>query len=282
MKNITKFLVISLIVVALMSACSPKAQEPANHWEEVKSKGKLLIGTSADYPPFEYIDEEGEFAGFDVEIMKQLGEKLGVEVEIQDMPFDSLIVAVQEGKIDMSVAAFNYTEERDEYVDFSEPYYNAQDGFLGAADFEGEINVPEDAANYVVGVINGSTQDSWVMENLVEAGLLSEENLFKYERYDQAAMDVKSGRIDIMMAEAVVLKSFEEEMGGLKVAYIGQMSSGPVAMILPEGDTELVEAVNGAIAEMFDEGLINEYVLQYMKQKIIEHDSIITPTERGC
>jgi polar amino acid transport system substrate-binding protein len=70
----------------------------------------VVVGTSADYPPFEFVDEAGITTGFDVELMNEIGKRMGVTVEWTDMPFDSLIAAVQEGKIDMSIAAFNYDE----------------------------------------------------------------------------------------------------------------------------------------------------------------------------
>lgn len=263
MKSLSKMLVIVLLLGVLLTACAPKA--PASHWEAIQKAGKITIGTSADYPPFEYVDENGEFAGFDIEIINALGEKLGVEVEIVDMPFDSLIAAVQEGKIDMSVSAFNYSEERDQVVDFTDAYYNAEDGFLVSTDFAGEITAPEDIANYLVGAGTGTTQDGWIQENLVDAGLLSGDNFFKYDRIDQAALDVKAGRIDVLMAEAAVIKSFEKEMDGLKVAYIGQMSSGPIEMVIPEGDADLQAKLNAAIKELLDSGYVDELAAKWMQ-----------------
>lgn len=263
MKAISKMLVIVCIVSVFLTACAPQA--PASHWEAIEKAGKLKIGTSADYPPFEYVDENGEFAGFDVEIMKAVGDQLGVEIEIVDMPFDSLIAAVQEGKIDMSVSAFNYSEERDEVVDFTIPYYNAEDGFLVSSDFAGKITAPEDIAQYVVGAGPGTTQDGWIQENLIDAGLMSEDNYFKYDRIDQAALDVKSGRIDVLMAEAAVINAFAREMEGLQVAYVGQMSSGPVNMVIPQGDTELGEKLNAAIQELLEAGFMDEMVVKYMQ-----------------
>jgi polar amino acid transport system substrate-binding protein len=263
MKTLSKILAMVLLVAVLLTACAPKA--PASHWEAIQKAGKLKIGTSADYPPFEFVDDAGEFAGFDVEIMKALGEKLGVEIEIVDMPFDSLIAAVQEGKIDMSVAAFNYSEERDEVVDFTIAYYNAEDGFLVSSDFADTISAPEDIAKYTVGAGTGTTQDGWIQENLVDTGILPADKFFKYDRIDQAALDVKSGRIDVLMAEAAVIQSFEKEMGGLKVAYVGQMSSGPVNMVIPNGDTELAEKLNTAIQELIDSGFIEEMAIKFMQ-----------------
>jgi len=249
--------VLLIVAIALvLSACGPK--EPANHLEAIKQEGKLVAGTSADYPPFESVDENGNMVGFDIDLINEIGKRMGVEVEIQDMPFDSLIAGVQEGKIDLSIAAFNYTEERDKTVDFTDAYYYAEDGFLVAEDFAGEITAPEDAAQYKVGVQTGATADSWATENLLDAGLMSEENLFRYERMDQAALDVKAGRIDILITDYIPAQALAGELGGLKVVYHAEVSTGPVNIIVPEGDVELTNALNEIIADLLEEGFIDE------------------------
>ena len=263
MKKVSKIVVFALVFVLLLTACGPK--EPANKLEAVKEAGKIVFGTSADFPPFESVDENGNFVGFDVDLMNELGKRMGLEVEIVDMPFDSLIAAVQEGKIDASVAAFNYSEERDQAVDFTDPYYFAEDGILVAEDFADEITGPENMANYIVGIQTGSMQEAWVVENLVDTGLLPEDNLFRYERIDQAAMDIKAGRIDMLMTEAVVTKSIAKELGGLKVPFTGVVSNGPVNIIIPEGATELAAEMNKHIAEMLEDGFIDSIILKHMQ-----------------
>jgi polar amino acid transport system substrate-binding protein len=256
MRRIPCSVLLIVAITLVLSACGPK--EPANHLEAIKQEGKLVAGTSADYPPFESVDEDGNMVGFDIDLINEIGKRMGVEVEIQDMPFDSLIAGVQEGKIDLSIAAFNYTEERDKTVDFTDAYYYAEDGFLVAEDFAGEITAPEDAAQYKVGVQTGATADSWATENLLDAGLMSEENLFRYERMDQAALDVKAGRIDILITDYIPAQALADELGGLKVVYHAEISTGPVNIIVPEGDVELTNALNEIIADLLEEGFIDE------------------------
>jgi polar amino acid transport system substrate-binding protein len=256
MKRIPCSVLLIVAFTLVLSACGPK--EPANHLEAIKQEGKLVAGTSADYPPFESVDENGNMVGFDIDLINEIGKRMGVEVEIQDMPFDSLIAGVQEEKIDLSIAAFNYTEERDKTVDFTDAYYYAEDGFLVAEDFAGEITAPEDAAQYKVGVQTGATADSWATENLLDAGLMSEENLFRYERMDQAALDVKAGRIDILITDYIPAQALADELGGLKVVYHAEVSTGPVNIIVPEGDVELTNALNEIIADLLEEGFIDE------------------------
>jgi polar amino acid transport system substrate-binding protein len=264
MKRIVTLTLLIVILVLITSACGPK--EPANELEAVEQAGKITIGTSADYPPFEFVDDAGEMVGFDIDLANEIGKQMGVEVEILDMPFDSLIASVQEGKIDISIAAFNYTEERDKTVDFSDAYYYAEDGFLVLEGFTGEITKPEDAANYIVGVQTGATADSWATENLVDAGLMPEENLFRYERMDQAALDVKNGRIDILITDYIPAEALAEEVGGLVVIFHAEVSTGPVNIITPEGSTELTGKLNEIIANMLEDGFIDGLSVKWIGQ----------------
>jgi polar amino acid transport system substrate-binding protein len=264
MKRIAALTLILAAAALIIVACGPS--EPANELEAVSQEGKIVIGTSADYPPFEFVDEAGEMVGFDIDLANEIGKQMDLEVEIIDMPFDSLIAGVQEGKIDISIAAFNYTEERDKTVDFSDAYYYAEDGFLVVEDFGGEITEPEDAANYTLGVQTGSTADGWATENLVEAGLMPEDNLFRYERMDQAALDVKNGRIDILMTDYIPAQALADEVGGLKVVYHAEVSTGPVNIITPEGSTELTNAINEVIAKMLADGFIDQLSVEWIGQ----------------
>ncbi len=128
MKRILLTLLMVAVLALSLAACGPK--QPASHLEAIKAAGVIKVGTSADYPPFEYVDASGNKAGFDIDLMEEIAKRMGVKVEWVDMPFDSLIAAVQEGKIDMSISAFNYTEERDQTVDFTEAYYTSEDSFM--------------------------------------------------------------------------------------------------------------------------------------------------------
>ena len=259
----TLITLIALLLILLLTACQQGGAE--GHLAEIQEAGKMVVGTSADYPPFEYVDENGEFAGFDIALIQEIGRRMDLEIELQDMPFDSLLAAVQEDKIDLSISAFNYDEERDQSVDFTEPYYFAEDAILVAEGFAGTIDAPEQLADLIVGAQTGTTQDGWVTENLVDAGLMDGANLFRYERIDQAALDLQAGRIDAILMESVVARSLAEDMGGLKVVYEGEVSSGPVNIVIPEGDAELQEALNEVIAELHEEGFIDDLIVEYMQ-----------------
>jgi polar amino acid transport system substrate-binding protein len=251
-------LLIALLVVSLtlgLAACgTPSAGDT------------LKVGTSPDYPPFESVDADGNYVGFDIELTNEVAARMGVTVEWVDMPFDSLIAAVQEGKIDMAVSAFNYSEERDQMIDFTDAYYTSEDAFTVAEGFSGSIVNPEDVAAFKVGVQTGTTQDGWLTDNLVAGGQLPEENLFRYDRVDQAMLDLKAGRIDVMMSDYVPAQALAEQLGGLTVVYHGVLSSGPMNMVLPQGDTELAGKINAILADLQAEGFIDELAVKYFSE----------------
>jgi polar amino acid transport system substrate-binding protein len=256
-------LILVTILALLLVACQQSGAD--SHLAEIREAGKVVVGTSADYPPFESVDENGNFVGFDVALIEEIGRRLDLEIEIQDMPFDSLIAAVQEGKLDLAISAFNYDEERDRSVDFTEPYYFAEDAILVAEGFGATINAPEDLANHVVGAQTGTTQDGWITDNLIDGGTLPESNYFRYERIDQAALDLKAGRVEALLMESVVARSLADDLGGLQLVYEGEVSSGPMNIVIPEGDTELAEALNEVLAELQAEGFIDALVMEYMQ-----------------
>jgi polar amino acid transport system substrate-binding protein len=259
----TTLILVTLILALLLAACQQTAA--GSHLDQIQDAGKIVVGTSADYPPFESVDESGNFVGFDIALIQEIGRRMDLEVEIQDMPFDSLIAAVQEGKLDLAISAFNYTEERDRTVDFTDPYYNAEDAILVSEGFTGTINTPEDLAGYVIGAQTGTTQDGWITDNLIDGGLLPDSNYFRYERIDQAALDLKAGRIQAILMESVVARSLANDVGGLQIVYEGEVSSGPVNIVVPEGDTELAAALNEILAELQAEGFIDQLIMEYMQ-----------------
>jgi len=260
MKRIPLFLSLVVILSLLLTACGATT---GTHFDAIKKAGTIKVGTSADYPPFEYVDAQGNKIGFDIELMAEVAKRMDLKLEWVDMPFDSLIAGVKEGKIDASISAFNYSEERDLEVDFTEAYYIGEDGFTVAESFTGAITKPEDVATLKVGVQSGTTQDAYVTDTLVGGGILPEAQVFRYERADQVALDLKNGRIDVMMTDLVPGQALAKQLGGLKVIHQGMYSSGPFNIIVPEGDTELAEAMNAILKDLQTEGFVDNLAIKY-------------------
>ncbi len=249
---------------AAQQAAEPQAEsaaEPAeseSQLDVVQERGTLIVGTSADYPPYESVDEAGNFVGFDMDLIREIGNRLGVEVDIQDMPFDSLIAALQEGKVDAVIAAMQYSPERDEKVDFSIPYHDTKDAFLVNEGSDIQLESPLDAAGYDIAVQTGTIQETWVQENLVDEGLTEPEQVFAYERVDNAALDLSAGRVDILFIVADPAQELADKMG-LEVALITtETVSGGQSIAVPEGDTKFKERLDQIITELREDGTVEE------------------------
>ncbi len=219
-------------------------------------KKKLVVGTSADYPPFEYIDDEGNFTGFDIELMEEIGKRLGYEIEWQDISFDGLIGALQAGKIDAIIAAMSATPEREEQVDFTDVYFSGADAILVTEGSGIKIEKKEDMAGLRVGVQQGTIQEEWVDENI-------EADVHRYERAEQAILDLKSGRLDVVALDYYVALSFIEQ-GGVEMALKTEFAGEHMAIAVKEGNTELREQFNKVIKELKDEGFIENLAMKYL------------------
>jgi polar amino acid transport system substrate-binding protein len=264
MKRVVVFISLLAAISLALSGCG--AGKPANHLEAIKQAGTIKVGTSADYPPFESVDASGNKVGFDIELMAEIAKRLDVKLEWVDMPFDSLVAAVQEGKIDASISSFNYSEERDQMIDFSDAYFTSEDAFTVADGFAGTIANPQDVSKFKVGVQTGTTQDSWLTDTLVADGALPESNLFRYDRVDQAMLDLKNGRIEVMMSDYIPAQAVAKQLGGLNIVYHGVLSSGPMNIVVPDKDIELQKAINEIIKQLQDEGFIDKLAVKYFAE----------------
>jgi len=225
---------------------------------QIRAAGKLIVGTSADYPPYESIDENGNFVGFDMDLIRAVGEKLGVEVEIRDMPFDSLIASLQEGKIDAVIAAMQATAEREEKVDFTIPYRMTKDAFIGAGNTTLTLNKPEDAAGLTIGAQTGTVQEGWIQKNLVATGLTPADKVFSYERADQAALDLASGRLQLVLMDAEPALELAKQ-NGLKVLLITEETAeGGKSIAIPEGASDLKAELDRIIQQLIDDGTVKQ------------------------
>ena len=263
MKKYLLLAVALILVGAMLVGC---ASEPTSVLDKIQKAKKVSVGTSADYPPYEYLDDAGNKTGFDIELMAEIAKRMGVELEWVDMPFDSLVAAVAGGKLDMSISCFNYSAERDEQVDFSDAYYTSEDAFLVKSGFAGAIVNPEDVAKYKIGVQSGTVQDDWLTTTLVEAGLVEDANISRYERVDQAALDLNAGRIEVLMADYVPAQALVKQYPDFQVVYHAVLSTGPLNIVLPDGDAKLQAEINKVIKALQDEGFIDTLATKYFSE----------------
>jgi polar amino acid transport system substrate-binding protein len=250
MKRFSLFFVIILAMALGLTACAGSSSK------------NLVVGTSADYPPYESVDEQGNYVGFDMDLIREIGSRIGQQVEIKDMPFDSLIAAVQEGKVDAVIAAMQKSAARQEKVDFSEGYHTQVDAFLVNGDSTISLTKPQDAAGLKIGVQTGTLQEQWAVDNLVPLGT-QEDQIFRYERVDQGALDVKNGRIDVLFINADPAAALAEQEG-LKVALVtSDTVAAPQAIAVQKGNTELLTKINEALAAMQQDGTVDQLLKKW-------------------
>ena len=113
---------------------------------------------------------------------------------------------------------------------------------------------------------SGTVQDDWLTSNLVDTGLLDEADLARYERVDQAALDLQAGRIDILMSDHVPAQALVKQFEGFNIVFTGVLSTGPINIVLPNGDTQLQAEVNRIIKELQDEGFIDDLAVKYFSE----------------
>jgi len=256
-KGMKRFLVVllGLILVVGVMGCSnsggnDKQGKAKTTFDQITAKGKIVVGTSADYKPFEYIDQDGKIVGFDVEIMKAVGKELGLKVEFVDTAFDGLIPSLKSKKYDVVVSAMTITEKREKAVDFTQPYFNAGQ-VIAVMDNDDSIKSPEDLTGKVVGVQLGTTGDlkASEMENLKE--------IKRYEKMTQAYIELKNGRIDAVVNDLPVTAAYIMENPDVKI--VGKpFTDENYGIAVREGDDKLEKEINGAITKLKENGTYDE------------------------
>jgi polar amino acid transport system substrate-binding protein len=218
----------------------------------------VIVGTSADFPPFEYI-ENGQFVGFDMDLMREIAKIAGFELKFVDMSFDSLIPALRAGQIDVAAAAMTITEERKKVVDFSMPYWTADQSIIVKAGSDLTITVL--FGKYRIGVQTGTTGDLWCTENLVEKGLLPERNLKRYDTFILALSDLLNGNIDAIVLDSPVANRFAATK---PVKVVGIIVTGEqYGIAVRKGNKELLNKINQALKTLIETGKINELIDKY-------------------
>jgi ABC-type amino acid transport substrate-binding protein len=262
MKKLVILLTVVMVLSLWLGACGSK--EPENSLEAIKDAGVVKVGISADYPPFAYVDEGGNFTGYAIDVDRELAKRLGVELELMDVPYDTLYTGLLEGKYDIADGNHMWTAEREEIMDMPQPYFIDKNVLLVAEDFDdGQIQSVEDIGKFIVGQQTGGVEEKFMRETLVDKGILPEENLVMYERVDSIAIDVKAGRVDLTMNKLSVLTSLVAELGGLKLIYIDGLPEGGVHMGVRDGEVELRDAIDKIFEDFKSEGFFDELADKY-------------------
>jgi len=264
--NVKKVVTILLIVVMMFSfaacaanngAAAPAEQKAATKLEQIKAKGKIVLGTSADYPPYEFhkeINGKDEIVGFDIEIAKAIAKELGVELEIKDMKFDGLLAALVADDIDFIVAGMVPKEERKKSVDFSIPYYQAEQNVLVRAEDAQKINSIEALKGLKVGA-----QKSTVQEDLAKEKAQASE-VKSLSKITDLVLELKNKKIDAVVLVEPVANAYAKQNPDLVVSGISLGTEEGVAIAVNKNTADLLEAINKSLDTMIKAGTIDQFI----------------------
>ena len=224
--------------------------------------GKLIMGTNAAFPPFEYVTSKGlvgEYDGIDVAIAKKIAEDMNVELVIEDMEFEGLIASVQTGKVDLVIAGMTVKPERQEKVDFSDTYFTAEQSIVVAKDNTDITKADDLKNNKKVGVVLGYTGDSIVTETLQVA----ENNILRVSRGIDAVLELKNGKLDAVVIDSATAQALASKNDLKIVKDEAVFEAEEYAIAVKKGNSGLVQEVNKVLKEMKDSGEIDQLAQKY-------------------
>ena len=230
--------------------------EAASSLQEIQEAGVLTVGTEGTYKPFSFhSDGNGELTGYDVEVITAVGEKLGVEVEFEETQWDAIFAGLEAGRFDAIANQVSITDERKEKYDFSEPYTVSKGVIVTGAD-NNEISSFED--------LEGKTTAQSLTSNWYELAQESGAKVEAVEGWAQSVALLQQGRVDATINDSLTYLDYQKTSNdpSIKVAAETDESSES-AVAFPKGSTELVEAVNDALAELREDGTLAEISTKY-------------------
>ncbi len=244
MKNLKKIIaaVLALCMLCCFAGCGAK-------------DNTLTMGTNATFPPYEYVDDDGNIIGIDAEIAAAIAEKLGMELEIKDMEFDSLITACAGGSVDMVLAGMTVTDERKESVNFSDSYATGIQVIIVKED--SEIATADDLEGKTIGVQSGTTGDIYCRDDY------GEDSVKQYNNGALAVAALQNGQVDCVVIDNEPAKNFVAANEGLKILDTEYITED-YAIAVAKENTELLEKINNAMAELKADGTIDKIINKYI------------------
>lgn len=262
MKKIIWLTMVSMVV--LLGACSSGGKETSNDSKKegiqsIQDSGKLVVGTSADFAPFEFhtmIDGKDQIVGVDIDLANEIAKELGVKVEVMDMEFNAVLAALQQGKVNLAISGISATEERQQTFDFSDNYFAPPQKMVINKENANELTSLKSFAKKKVGAQKGSVQEDVVKEQVADAQLVS------VAKVPNLIIEVKQGSIDGLVLEETVANSYIENNPELMLADADLVSSDEeaYAIALPKGEEDLQKKVNQVIKELQSSGKMDEFI----------------------
>lgn len=234
---------------------APASEEPAADGEFTTIvEGKLTMSTNAQFPPYEMTTDDGGFEGIDVEIATAIAEKLGLELDILDMDFDSALLAVQQGKSDIVMAGVTVNEDRLLVMDFTDSYAT---GVQVVIVKEGSDVTMDNMGEGLIGTQRGTTGNLYCTDDY------GEEHVVAYDDGFTAVQALMNGQVDCVVIDNAPAQEFVKNNAGLTILDT-EYAVEDYAIGLNKGNTALLDAINGALAELISDGTVQSIVDKYI------------------
>ncbi len=246
-------LILSLVMAMVaFTACGGNEEEVADNKVE-----EIVFGTNAEFPPFEFVTAKGvigEFDGIDMAIADKIATDNGKTAKISNMEFDSLLIALDNGQVDAVIAGMTVTEERQQKVDFSIPYYQATQVMIVKE--ESEIAKASDMADKKIAVIQGYTGETCV----VDMGY----SYTSFKKGTDAVLELVNGKADVVVIDSATATKYVNDNEGLKIVEDSEaFASEEYAIAVKKGNPELLDMINASIGKMLAEGTIADLADKY-------------------
>ena len=225
--------------------------------------GKLYMATSADFPPYEMIADDGSYIGIDVEVATAIAEKLGLELVIEDLGFDAALLAVQNGKSDIAMAGITVTEDRDEVMDFSDSYATGVQVVIVKED--SAIQSIDDLANAEMIGCQKATTGYIYASDTVENGGYGEDHVTAYDTGALAVMALANGQIDAVIIDNGPAQAYVAANPSLTILE-GEWVTEDYCLAVDQGNTALLEKLNTALEELIADGTVQSIVDKYITE----------------
>lgn len=249
-----KLVALMLSVVMLMGLAACGGGDAQTGGDSQSGKEKLVMATNAEFPPYEYY-EGGEVVGIDAEVAAAIADKLGMELEISDMAFDSILVAVQSGQADMGMAGMTVTPDRLENADFSTTYATAHQVVIVKED--SPITTLDDLAGNKIGVQTNTTGDIYATDDF------GDEAVMRYNKGADAVVALNQDMIQAVLIDLEPAKSFVAANPGLKILET-EYATEEYAIAFAKNNTELLDKVDAALQELIADGTVQQIVDKYI------------------
>lgn len=260
MKKKYYLLTIMVVLLGVLTGCGSTKEDTS--FEDIKEKGTLVLGTSADYPPYEWHIIDGkndEIVGVDIEIAKKLADDLGVKLEVKDMQFNGLIPALDAGDIDMIIAGMVVDEQRLKAADFTDPYFEQGQNVLVRKDDLNKFKSVNDLKNKKIGSQLGSQQQTYAEENF-EAEIVAIPN------NNDLILELKNGTLDAIFMSELTAKQFASIHDDLVIADISDIpSEGGSCVAVRKGATSLKDALNESVSNLNKTDQVDQWFIEYSK-----------------